>query len=200
MFKASQNDVDNKLLNDTLLTTLSPYITEGIVNYYGYSKQYGLYDAKISSIKRNEEGEFSFTAKVLVNTFEHALNPPYGKETLTFKISPMGVKRINYSHEGDAEEKKVIQFYKKSISDIKQSFHLNLEHYSVFSYNQLLYKAEKHEEYKSLSAIAEAIVENILNPEIHPPYKNVIGPVTFIKGNEGYILFKELMEQTHFLW
>lgn len=191
LFKASQNDVDIKLLNDTLLTTLSPYITEGIVNYYGYPKQYGLYDAKVLSIKRNsEEGEFSFTAKVLVNTFEHALDPPYGKETMTFNISPMGIKRINYYHEGDEEEKKLIRFYNESISDIKQSFHLNLDNYSEYNYNRLEYKAEKNEEYKSLSAIAEGIVKNILNPEIHPPYKNVIDPVTFIKGSEGYVLFK----------
>ena len=190
LYKASQNDVDNKLLNDTLLTTLDPYIEEGIVNYYGYLKQYGLYDAKVLSIKRNEEGGFSFTVKVLVNTFESAHNPPYGKETVTFNISPMGVKRVNYYHEGDAEEKKVIQFYKESISDIEQSFHLNLDNYSEYSYDKLLYKAEKHEEYRSLSTIAEEIVTNILNPEIHPPYKNVIDPVTFIKGNGGYILFK----------
>jgi hypothetical protein len=191
LFKASQNDIDNKLLNDTLLTTLDPYIEEGIVNYYGYLKQYGLYDAKVLSIKRNtEEDEFNFTVKVLVTTFESAHNPPYGKETVTFNISPMGVKRVNYYHEGDEVEKKFIQFYKESISDIKQSFHLNLEHYSKYSYNQLLYIAEKNEEYKSLSAIAVGIVENILNPEIHPPYKNVIDPVTFIKGNEGYVLFK----------
>ncbi|MBK3496322.1 DUF3888 domain-containing protein [Viridibacillus sp. YIM B01967] len=189
-FKASQNDVDNKLLNDTLLTTLDPYITEGIEQYYGYSKQYGLYDAKIISIKRNSDGGFDFTVKVLVTTFEAAHNPPYGKETMTFKISPMGVNRISYTHEGDEDEKKLLRFYKESIGDIKQSFHLNSEHYSEYNYNQLLFKAEKYTEYKSLSVIAEAIVEKILNPEIHPPYKNIISPVTFIKGNEGYILFK----------
>ena len=189
--KASQNEVNNKLLNDSLLTTLYPYISEGVEDYYGYHKQFGLYDAEILSIKRESEGSFSFKAKVQVNTFEHALNPPYGKETMIFNVSPMGIKRISYVHEGDEEEKKLKQFYFETISDIKQSFHLNLDSYSEYNYSQLQYKAEKEKEYKSLANITEEIVNNILNPEVHPPYKNVISPVTFINGNKAYILFKK---------
>ncbi|WP_129692219.1 DUF3888 domain-containing protein [Gottfriedia acidiceleris] len=190
VIKASQNEVNNKLLHDSLLTTLYPYISEGVEDYYGYHKQFGLYDAEILSIKRESEGSFSFKAKVQVNTFEHALNPPYGKETMIFNVSPMGIKRISYVHEGDEEEKKLKQFYFETISDIKKSFHLNLDSYSEYNYSQLQYKAEKQKEYKSLAAITEKIVDNFLNPEIHPPYKNVIDPVTFIYGNKGYILFK----------
>ncbi|MEH7453202.1 DUF3888 domain-containing protein [Gottfriedia acidiceleris] len=190
VIKASQNGVNNKLLHDSLVTTLYPYISEGVEDYYGYHKQFGLYDAKILSIKRESEGSFSFIAKVQVNTFEHALNPPYGKETMTFDISPMGIKRISYVHEGDEEEKKLKKFYIETISDIKQSFNLYLELYSEYNYSQLQYKAEKQKEYKSLADIIEAILVNVLNPEIHPPYKNVIDPVTFINGNKGYILFK----------
>jgi len=190
VIKASQNEVNNKLLHDSLVTTLYPYISEGVEDYYGYHKQFGLYDAEILSIKRESEGSFSFKAKVQVNTFEHALNPPYGKETMTFDISPMGIKRISYVHEGDEAEKKLKKFYIETISDIKQSFNLKLELYSEYNYSQLQYKAEKQKEYKSLADITEAIVVNVLNPEIHPPYKNVIDPVTFINGNKGYILFK----------
>lgn len=43
---------------------------------------------------------------------------------------------------------------------------------------------------KSLAMIAEEIVTHILFPERKIPYKNVIDPVTFIKGNIGYMLFK----------
>jgi hypothetical protein len=76
---------DYKLIYDTLITTLDPSIQKEIINYYGYPKQYGLYDAKILSIIRHE-GQFGFITKVQVTTFEHAHDPPYGKETMTFKI------------------------------------------------------------------------------------------------------------------
>ncbi len=46
-------------------------------------------------------------------------------------------------------------------------------------------------EFKSLINIAEEIVTNILLPERKIPNKNVIDPVTFIKDNTGYMLFKK---------
>lgn len=182
---------DYKIIYDTLLTTLAPSIEKEIVNYYGYLKQYGLYDAKILSIVREHEGEFSFIAKVQVTTFEHAHDPPYGEETMTFKISPFGVQTISFQHEGDALEKEIHEFYKETLSDIKQSFHLNLASYSSHTYNQLQYQAEIHNEFTSLFTIAEEIATSILLPERKIPNKNVIDPVTFIKDNTGYILFKK---------
>ncbi|MCJ7842827.1 DUF3888 domain-containing protein [Lederbergia sp. NSJ-179] len=62
-----------KLLYDTLITTLDPSIQKEIIQYYGYPKQYGLYDAKILSITRVDEGRFSIIAKLQVTTFEHAI-------------------------------------------------------------------------------------------------------------------------------
>ncbi|WP_252504662.1 DUF3888 domain-containing protein [Sporosarcina sp. Marseille-Q4943] len=189
--KAEQTNIDQQSIQDALLSTLQPYISEGIIDFYGYDKSYGLYDAKILNIQRDEKGGFSFTVEVQVNTFETAENPPYGKETLQFGISPKGVKLLDFTHEGDDEEKKLHQFYKEALIDIKKSFHLNLLPYERYDYNQLRYKAEKQNDFNSLAHIAEEIVINILSTEIQPPYKNVINPVTFIKGNEGFILFKK---------
>lgn len=180
---------DYKLIYDTLLTTLDPSIQKEIINYYGYPKQYGLYDAKILSIIRHE-GQFGFIAKVQVTTFEHAHDPPYGKETMTFNISPFGVKTISFQHESAKLEKDINEFYKETLSDIKQSFNLNLESYSSYTYNQLQYQAEINNEFKSIFNIAEEIVTNVLFPERKIPNKNVIDPVTFIKDNTGYMLFK----------
>ena len=115
---AQSEQPDYKLIYDTLLTTLEPSIQKEIINYYGYPKQYGLYDAKILSIIREPEGQFSFTVKVQVTTFEHAHDPPYGKETMTFKIDPFGVKTISFKHEGGKEEKDINGFYKETLSDI----------------------------------------------------------------------------------
>lgn len=110
---------------------------------------------------------------------------------MTFNISPFGVKTINFQHEGDKLEKDINEFYKATLSDIKQSFNLNLGSYSSFTYNQLQYQAEINNEFRSLFNIAEEIVTNILFPERKIPNKNVIDPVTFIKDNTGYILFKK---------
>ncbi|WP_260285079.1 DUF3888 domain-containing protein [Peribacillus aracenensis] len=187
---SAETELNNKLIYDALLTSLDLYISEEVVNYYGYYKQYGLFDAKIIRIIRQSEGSFSFRVTVQVITFEHAHNPPYGKETITFDVSPFGVKVINFVHEGDEEEMKINEFYKNVLLDILQTFNLRLESFSKFSYQQLLYKSEKQKEYKVLSNIATDIIVHDLNPDIKPPYKNVIDPVTFIKGTQGYILFK----------
>ncbi|WP_391207312.1 DUF3888 domain-containing protein [Psychrobacillus sp. L4] len=188
---AQSEQIDYKLIYDTLITTLDPSIQKEIINYYGYLKQYGLYDAKILSITRAHEGSFDFNAEVQVTTFEHAYDPPYGKETMTFNISPFGVKTISFKHEEEKLEKDINEFYKALLSDIKQSFNMNLESYSSYTYNQLQYQAEINKEFKSLFNIAEEIVTNILLPERKIPYKNVIDPVTFIKGNTGYMVFKK---------
>ncbi|MCJ7842826.1 hypothetical protein MUB24_18475 [Lederbergia sp. NSJ-179] len=69
---------------------------------------------------------------------------------MTFSISPFGVKTIRFKHEGDKEEKEINEFYNATLSDIKQSFHLNLGSYSSYTYNQLQYQAEINNEFKSL--------------------------------------------------
>lgn len=181
---------DYKLIYDTLLTTLYPSIEKEIINYYGYLKQYGLYDAKILSINRYE-GQFGFIVKVQVTTFEHAHDPPRGKETMTFKIDPFDVKTISFQHKGDKLEKDIEEFYKATLSDIKQSFNLNLDHYTAYTYNQLQYQAEINNDFKSLFTIVEEIATNILLPERKIPNKNVIDPVTFLKDDSGYIVFKK---------
>ena len=55
---AQSEQPDYKLIYDTLITSLDPSIQKEIINYYGYPKQYGLYDAKILSITREHEGQF----------------------------------------------------------------------------------------------------------------------------------------------
>lgn len=183
--------IEQQSFKDALLTTLDPVIRQAVVAHYGYDKSYGLFDADILKIEREEVGEFTFIVDVQVQTFENAHNPPIGKETIQFRVSPQGVEQLSFAHEGDDEEKKMKQFYKDVLIDIKKTFHLNLLPYERYDYKQLRYKAEKQDAYNSLAAIAEEIVINILSPEIQPPFKNVIDPVTFVKDDEGFILFKK---------
>ncbi|MGX2958397.1 DUF3888 domain-containing protein [Peribacillus sp. JNUCC 23] len=177
-------------LADTLLTTLNPTISKEVQKFYKTNKQYGLYDAKIVHIQRVQEGGFSFIVKVQVTTFEHAHNPPYGTDTITLAVDPVAVKVVDFVHIGGEEEKKMEQFYKEALADIQQTFALNLKDYQMYSYDQLLFESEILKEFTSLSHIAEKIVTTMLNPDIKPPFKNVIDPVTFINGSHGYILFK----------
>lgn len=188
---ANQNKIEDNLLFDTLVTLLNPYISEAVEHYYGYRKSYGLSDVKVLSISREKADEFRFRVKVQINTFEGAHNPPYGKETIIFEVTVDKVKVIQFLHEGDDEERKIKHFYDEILTNIKQSFKLNLNSFKEVTYQQLLYRSEKLEEYKSLLKIVTDIIVNELNPDIKPPYKNVIEPVTFIKKNEGFILFKK---------
>lgn len=82
----------------------------------------------------------------------------------------------------DKKAKAIKKFYQKAISDIIRSFSLNLKNYKVYNSTEVP---------KGLKNIITNITKNILNPEIKPPFKNVIDPVTFLKENKGYILFKK---------
>lgn len=185
---AQSEQTDDQLIRDTFITILNPFIEKEIDHYYGYPKQYGLYDVKILKIVK--ESQFSFKVSVEVTTFEHAHSPPYSKEIITFEVSPTGVSTLRYIHEADDVEKAINAFYRATLLDIQQSFKLDLASYTSYRYDQLQYQAEINNDMKSLAMIAEEIVTHILFPERKIPYKNVIDPVTFIKGNIGYMLFK----------
>jgi len=86
---AQSEQADEQLIRDTFITILNPFIEKEIDHYYGYPKQYGLYDVKISKIVK--ESQFNFKVSVEVTTFEHAHSPPYSKEIITFEVSPTGV-------------------------------------------------------------------------------------------------------------
>lgn len=188
---AEKTNQEEQLLRDTLITLLNPTIKAEIIHYYGYPKQYGLYDAKILDIKREEEGGFSFSVKIQVTTFEAAHNPPYGIETMTISITPSGTNVLSYTHRGDKEEQKIKNFYNEVMTDIKQTFNLHLTSYKQYTYDQLRYLAEVEEEYKTLYEVGETIAQEIINPSIQPPYKNVVYPVTYINGDIAFILFKK---------
>lgn len=185
---AQSEQADEQLIRDTFITILNPFIEKEIDHYYGYPKQYGLYDVKILKIVK--ESQFSFKVSVEVTTFEHAHSPPYSMEIITFEVSPTGVSTLRYIHEADDVEKAINAFYRATLLDIQQSFKLDLASYTSYRYDQLQYQAEINNDMKSLAMIAEEIVIHILFPERKIPYKNVIDPVTFIKGNIGYMLFK----------
>lgn len=193
-FVASKSQTVNsraqdKLSSDIIITMLSPYIRDEIIKYYGYSKSYDLYNIEFKEISRING--YRFYIKILVKTFEHAHNPPYGNETITFEISPSEVKVLDFNHQGDKYEKIIKQFYDDVLLDIKQSFSLNLNDFDEYKYNQLYHLSLSQEQFKSLYEIVKDIILNELKYETKSGYKNVIEPVTYIKNNQGYILYKQ---------
>jgi hypothetical protein len=55
-------------------------------------------DAKILEIKRLVEGGFSFKVTIQIRTYTGPHYPPEGIETMTFNISPFGVKLLDFAH------------------------------------------------------------------------------------------------------
>ncbi len=94
----TENESQRKLKNDLLFRILSPYIDKAIENYYGESRQFDLWDAKITNIKRLQPGSFNFEITVSVTTFKGPHNPPYGLEIVTIKFDDFGIHILNFNH------------------------------------------------------------------------------------------------------
>jgi hypothetical protein len=90
-------DTKEILIQDTLLTTLYPHITDAVAGHYGELTQYDLFDAEILDIKRKTQGGFSFTVKVQISPFEGAHNT-IGKDTITLEVTPGMVTVVKYEH------------------------------------------------------------------------------------------------------
>ena len=87
------------LCKETLLTVLSPTISNAVNGYYGSPQQYGLYDAEVIKIERVRDGEFLFNVTVRVKTFTGPHNPPFGIETMIIAVDPAHPLVIDYKHQ-----------------------------------------------------------------------------------------------------
>lgn len=91
-----------KDLKDVFITTLDPHIYKAIRDYYNEKgipmRSYALWDAKILKINRLEKNGFSFKVTIQIRTYTGPHNPPEGVETMTFNISPFGVKILEFAH------------------------------------------------------------------------------------------------------
>ncbi|ARK30619.1 hypothetical protein BkAM31D_12695 [Halalkalibacter krulwichiae] len=170
----------------SLKSVLTPTIQEAITSYKNKKTTYAPYsfttdfhNIQIKDIaKLNKENYY--VIQVLVSTYEHAHNPPNITFNLTVLLTPVGHRVINIKSKEDQEARKINAFYKEAVSDIAQAFQLNLQSYKAYNTTNIPAPLRPF--------ITKIIVE--LNPYISPPYKNVISPITFLKGNRGFIVFK----------
>jgi hypothetical protein len=180
---------EEKDISDVFITTLYPYIYQAVTKYFGYPQSFDLYDAKIIEITRPKKQEqFTFEVKVQVNTFVQAHNPPNTIETITLAVNLFGINVINYEHKSDEWERKIRKFKADILTDITETFNLDMKSYQQYEYQQLAYLSDNQEKFKSLLNLNNQIWSK---SNIGVGFVNVVAPVTFIKNNHGYILFKE---------
>lgn len=94
--KINRISVPKELLKETLIERLVGPISKALDTYYE-PKLWVRGSEKILKIEKDKQ-HFSFYVTVQVQTFEGAHNPPYGEETITFKIRGSQIKVINYKH------------------------------------------------------------------------------------------------------
>ncbi|HDX9579719.1 TPA: DUF3888 domain-containing protein [Bacillus pseudomycoides] len=90
--------VPKELLKEVLIERLVEYIGDAVKNYYGESRLWYRGNEKILSIEKDEEN-FEFYVLVQVITFKGAHNPPYGEETMRFRVKGGGeVQLLDFKH------------------------------------------------------------------------------------------------------
>ncbi|MEH6891226.1 DUF3888 domain-containing protein [Bacillus sp. JJ864] len=90
--------VPKELLKEVLIERLVEYIGDAVKNYYGEGRLWYRGSEKILTIEKDKVN-FEFYVTVQVITFKGAHNPPYGEETMTFRVKGGGeVQLMDYKH------------------------------------------------------------------------------------------------------
>ncbi|PGO44200.1 hypothetical protein CN977_17115 [Bacillus thuringiensis] len=89
-------NISNTDLYDSYNTLLAPYASETIRSKLGPDHQYSLTDVKIIKIERPKKYTFTFIVVAKYKTYTNAHNPPNHVVTITYNVSPNGVKVIDF--------------------------------------------------------------------------------------------------------
>ncbi|MGG1660608.1 DUF3888 domain-containing protein [Brevibacillus sp. NRS-1366] len=96
--------VPKDLLQQAFIERMVEPISKAISQYYGSGKLWYRGFEKVLSIEKDET-HFIFFVTVQVTTFEGPHNPPYGEETIRFRIKGGGeVEQIGYEHRDITKE------------------------------------------------------------------------------------------------
>lgn len=88
-----ENVSQELLIEESFLRSMSGEISSAIKDYYGEIWLYFL--PRITMVTKNE-AEDKFDVTVQVVTYQRSIMPPYGLETITFRIP--GYQVINFEH------------------------------------------------------------------------------------------------------
>ncbi|MEY8346872.1 DUF3888 domain-containing protein [Bacillus cereus] len=95
--------VKKEFLKEVMINLLLDPISKEVDKYYKEPKLWDRGFEKVMEIKKDEENGV-FYVTVQVQTFEGAHNPPYGEDTMTFRIRGNDVEAIRYKHRDIPEE------------------------------------------------------------------------------------------------
>ncbi|HDR7669206.1 Uncharacterized protein BCZB5J_04170 [Bacillus cereus] len=101
--KINRIPVPKQFLKEVLINLLLEPISKEVENYYKEPKLWYRGFEKILEIKTDKTNSI-FYVTVQIQTFEGAHNPPYGEDTITFRIKGNDVKTIHYKHRDIPEE------------------------------------------------------------------------------------------------
>jgi len=96
--KPIEDSIESPEATAVIAILLNPHIMTAVEKYFGEPTQYALYDAAIKKISQAGHN-FAYKVTISVETFHGPHNPPYGIETMTFSVSPLGVVLNNYIHQ-----------------------------------------------------------------------------------------------------
>ncbi|MBK3497011.1 DUF3888 domain-containing protein [Viridibacillus sp. YIM B01967] len=89
----NDGEIQELLIEEAFLRSMSGEISKAIKDYHGEIRLYFL--PKITMVTKNE-AEDNFDVTVQVVTYLRAIMPPYGIETITFRIP--GYKVLKFEH------------------------------------------------------------------------------------------------------
>lgn len=93
-FTIQENSPKELLIEEAFLRSMTGEISTAIKDHHGEISLYFL--PRITTVAKNEaEDQFDVTVQVV--TYQRAIMPPYGLETITFRIP--GYTLINFEHE-----------------------------------------------------------------------------------------------------
>ncbi|TNO98612.1 DUF3888 domain-containing protein [Bacillus sp. CD3-1a] len=95
--------VPKQFLKEVVINLLLEPISKEVENYYKEPKLWYRGSEKILEIKTDKTNNI-FYVTVQIQTFEGAHNPPYGEDTIIFRIKGNDVKTIRYKHRDIPEE------------------------------------------------------------------------------------------------
>lgn len=84
-----------------ILRLLGDSVTAAVDEYYGGHQQY--WQKEVLSIQKVSESPY-YEVVIQVETFFGAHNPPFGLETMTFQIDPVGEVQLAQFHHQNEEE------------------------------------------------------------------------------------------------